>query len=177
MCQSSWSTPATTTVYGTVQSAGIISGVTATLTAPGGMESTAEYIFIYDKALATSTTSHGSSSSTSSTSTSTPLLPPGHKGLSGGAIAGICVGVLALVAALGVIAFWRRRKTAAKEPDDVGQGKAELSGEPKKLAELPGGSGYEVGELQDGSWHRGNPAELYVQPAELEALDNAARDK
>lgn len=171
MCQSSWSTPATTTVYGTVLSGGLISGATTTLTAPGGMESTAEYIFIYEKALTSSTSqSNTSAASSTSSSPSTPSPSPSHNGLSGGGIAGICVGILALAAALGIIAVWRRRKRVRKEPDDVSQGKPELSGESKRLAELPGGSSYGLSELENRNWHggRGNPAELYSEPVELE---------
>jgi len=170
MCQSSWTTPATTTVYGTVISARIWSTTASALTAPGGMESKAEYMFIYDQADLTTSSSQSNSVATPSTSP-TPSPVPSHNGLSGGAIAGICIGIIALIVALCALIIWRRKKTAVKETDEPGLGKAELSGEPKKLVELPGGSGHDDGKVQD------SPAELHVEPAELEASNNAARDQ
>lgn len=188
MCVHTWTTPATTTLSGSVKSGGIIVPSTATVTAPWQMESTAEYLFVYDRLTtatpsAVSSVSHTPTVGPSSSTASTAASPSRPGSLSAGAIAGLSVGLVAIVllAGIGAWGFWKRHKGSAnghEESSGRWGEKPELDAQSvRMLAELPPqhkeadevGKG-EVRELA-GSVAGGrlakSPAELYVQPAEL----------
>ncbi|KAH6638685.1 hypothetical protein BKA67DRAFT_589166 [Truncatella angustata] len=171
MCVKSWSMPATTTVSGSILSGGLVTPGIAAITGPGLVESTAEYIFVYSTITSTlsstltssSTSTSGSlQSSTTTSASSTVTVPPNppQTGLSGGAIAGICIGVIALLLLL-LAGFWlRRRRVATKSSKEVTHDgifyeKPELSGQSRVLGELP-----EYGEPQLIPELNGNDSQL-----------------
>ncbi|KAI4594963.1 hypothetical protein KJ359_007486 [Pestalotiopsis sp. 9143b] len=168
MCDRSWTTPKTTVVSGSVLSGGIVTPGIATITGPGLVESTAEYIFIYSMITSTSSATESSltSSAASSSSTATPLPEPSQPGLSGGAIAGICIGCIAFLVLL-VAGLWfrrRRRPTENRErvtPSVPGYEKAELPGQSRVIAELSG---------------QGKPRELSGNGSEMAQSHSRATD-
>lgn len=163
MCDRSWTAPATTVVSGSILSGGIVTSGIETVTAPGLVESTAEYIFIYSTITSTSSATESSSSMSSmasASSTATALSTPAQPSLSGGAVAGICIGCIAFLL-LVLAGFWfcrrRRRPLENRErviPSAPGYEKAELPGQSRVILELPGhgeprelsGAGSELGQ-------------------------------
>ena len=126
MCRTSWLAPSTTTLYGSIESGGIVVSATNVLSAPGNVQSTAEYLFVYQgqpspTAASSSTTTPISAASSSTTtaisaasSSSLPSSPPAHAALGPTAIAVICLGTILAVGITAAAIFFFRRKAARR---------------------------------------------------------------
>ena len=135
------------------------------LTGEGNVESTVEYVFVYDQKDLAATSTRSLSRTARQTTTNSPASASAHttpevstqptSGLSSGAEAGIGVGVAVAVLALigaGVFYFLRRRKRRSAAGGESGNqiqeldgnrfSRAELQGEAKR-PELPGTPGYQ----------------------------------
>ena len=183
MCQTFWSTPATSTLSASITYGGIFEPASIEVTGPGAIESTAEYMFVYTVPLTSAissptTTSVLHTASPAPATTSSPPIKP-SPGLGTGAIAGIVVGVLLLLAILAGFVLMRKRAKRQRRADSLMVPKDPYGHEEPYVqdkAELPTYAQYghahedNGSELQTTKQDRNTHGrvELYSEPAELD---------
>jgi hypothetical protein len=115
MCRTSWLAPSTTTLYGSVESGGIVWSANNVLSAPGNVQSTAEYLFVYQgQPSPTAASSSNTTPISAASSSSLPSSPPAHAALGPTAIAVICLGTILAVGITAAAIFFFRRKAARR---------------------------------------------------------------